>query len=132
MTCFTLSPYIYIISIVPLWLDWTVFTHIRILIFCSFLFKIVAMVIEIGFSMRFFLIIMATLLFGVSQSFWLMYNYNDTNEIGWTLFRSFTATLGDFDTDFAGSANPMLTLSLLVCFLMFMVRGTSFIGINPQ
>jgi hypothetical protein len=40
------------------------------------------MIIEISYSIRFFLLIMALILTGVSQSFWLMYSHGRLNSVG--------------------------------------------------
>ncbi len=81
------------------------------------------MILQIGFDIRFFLIVLCTVLVGFAQGFWLL-SYPDKSltfgTIGSALLHCFLFMLGNFDSDFSGTASPAFATLLLVLFLLFM------------
>jgi hypothetical protein len=76
---------------------------------------LVSMILQILFESRFFLLILCISLFGFAQAFLVMGLYGT---VGTALLQVFVMMLGDFDLDFAKSANESITTSFFVLFMV--------------
>ena len=83
----------------------------------------VAMIIQIAKDIKFFLLIIAVVIVGFAQAFWLLSSV-DTGQtygtINTAFLNTFLTMLGQIDPDFSGTASPELGVILLICFVMFM------------
>jgi WD40 repeat protein len=85
---------------------------------------LVTMIVQIGYSIRFFLLILIFVLIGFTLGFWILANTNSLLEFG-TLSSAFFTTFlymleQRVNTDFDGSSSPIMLTILLVLFLMIM------------
>ncbi len=87
---------------------------------------LVAMIIQIAFSIRFFLIALFCVLAGFTQGFWLLSNMDEYSEFGTirsSLWSSFMTMLGAMLPEFEANhnASPAFARFLLVIFMMVMI-----------
>jgi hypothetical protein len=83
----------------------------------------VAMILKIAADIRYFLLILALVLVGFAQAFYAI-SYGDSSlnfgSVKGALLNSFFSILGNFDSDYSGTASPALGVFLLIIFLLFM------------
>ena len=84
----------------------------------------VSMILAIAYDIKIFVLILGMTLVGFALGFWML-SYPDLSlpfgTLQGALLNVFAYMLGNFDTDFSGTAVPAVALMLLVVFMMFMV-----------
>ena len=84
---------------------------------------LVSMILQIAMDIRYFLLVLACVLAGFAQAFWLL-SYPDYSlpfgTISNALLNSYLYMLGNAESDFEGTASPALSTFFLVLFLFFM------------
>jgi hypothetical protein len=83
------------------------------------------MVLQIAYSIRFFLLVLFCVLAGFTQAFWLLSNVDPTNLFGTVkgaFLTAFMYMLGqNVEADFDRTASPKLATFLLIVFMMAMI-----------
>jgi WD40 repeat protein len=84
---------------------------------------LVAMVLRIAYDIRYFVLILALVLTGFAQAFWLISHHDAALDFGTlegAFMNSYLYMLGNFSGDFSGTLNPSLGQFLLAMFMFFM------------
>jgi hypothetical protein len=86
---------------------------------------IVTMIIQIAYTIRFFLLVLFIVLAGFTQAFWLLSNVDNGllfGNVKSAFLTSFMYMLGqNIDTDFTGTVSPKLSTFLLIVFMLTMI-----------
>eukprot|EP01038_Epipyxis_sp_PR26KG_P006741 gene6741-9236_t len=82
---------------------------------------LVSMIIRILYDIRFFMLVLLSVVFGFSVAFWLLQYPNPMN-FSQSILNSYWFLLGqDISFDFSLTVSPAFTMFVLVCFLSFIV-----------
>jgi hypothetical protein len=84
---------------------------------------LVAMILRIGYDIRYFTLILGLVMTGFTQAFWLICNVDPTLDFGTidnAFMNSFLYLLGGFQNEFSTSVSPQLAAVLLALYMFFM------------
>lgn len=103
------------------------------------------MILKIAYDIRYFLMVLLSVMVGFAQGFWLLSYPNASLPFGTisnALLNSYMYMFGNSSADFEGTASPNLSTLLLVLFLFFMsilmlnlliaLMGQSFISVSDK